>query len=217
MRKPLFFAFVSMVLTVCGWAQAQQENAAPAMQEQQHVRQQQASGAVEPSEPIEVIVRGEKPSPAWTQTRTFTGTRFWRLDPGEQSFQVWYTGRFKHDGNSGENTHLWQIEYMVSELKGLQLDVYFNYAKDPAQGFHIEGAQIETRIAPWDYGSVWGNPALYLEWHPKTRGPNRGEARLLLGGSLGRFWSRRARATTWTGRRRTCSSCSRSVTAERKT
>ena len=141
--------------------------------------------APEPTqEPIEVTV-GDTRSPSWTQSRSFTGTRFWRLDKGEQEFEAWYTGRFKHDGVDGQERHLWQLEYMVSLIRGVQLDVYFNYVKDAGDDPHIEGAQIETRIAPWDYGKVFGNPALYLEWHPQTRGPNRGEVRLLLGGQLG--------------------------------
>jgi hypothetical protein len=133
----------------------------------------------------EVVVEGGPRSPSWTQSRTFTGTRFWRLDPGQQEFEVWYTGRLHKDGDVEVNRHLWQIEYMVSLIRGVQLDVYANYQYDAQGGPHIEGAQIETRIAPWRYGQIFGNPTLYLEWHPRNRDANRGEVRLLFGGQLG--------------------------------
>jgi hypothetical protein len=167
---------VLLSLLWSGSALAQQESA--------------AAGAAPPRpDPIEeVTVQGPPPtphkSPTWTVYRSFTNTRFWRLDKGQQAFEGWYTGRFKHDGQKGDNTHLYQVEYMYSPVRGLQLDLYFNYKKDKDEGAHIEGWQIEARIAPWDYGKVWGNPTLYLEAHPQTRGPNRAEARLLLGGEL---------------------------------
>ena len=161
------------VASWCGLSLAQQESAVTG------IRPPDAT-----PEPIEVTVSAEPRSPTWTQSRSFTGTRFWRLDKGEQEFEAWYTARFKHDGVPGQERHLWQLEYMVSLIKGVQLDVYFNYVKETGDDPHVEGAQIETRIAPWDYGRIFGNPALYLEWHPQTRGPNRGEVRLLFGGQL---------------------------------
>src|SRR5260370_39492205 len=34
------------------------------------------------------------------------------------------------------------------------------------------------------YGQIWGNPTLYLEWHPRHNAPDRAEGRVLLGGTL---------------------------------
>jgi hypothetical protein len=135
--------------------------------------------------PIDVEVEGERKSPAWSQSRTYSTTRMWRLDPGEQSGQIWYTLRLKKDGVSGKNPSLWQLEYEVGVVKGLQFDAYFNYGYDKDEGPHIEGASLETRIAPWDYGQIWGNPVLYLEFKGQTRAADRAEARILLGGELG--------------------------------
>ena len=138
------------------------------------------------AQPSEIVVAGEgERSPAWTQSRTFAATRFWRLDRGQQEFELWYSVRARKDGVDGDTRHLWQVEYMVSLIRGVQLDVYANYQYDKQNGPHLEGAQIETRIAPWNYGDLFGNPVLYLEWHPQTRDANRGEARLLFGGNLG--------------------------------
>ena len=154
-------------------ARAQQESAAAAMPRPEP----------EPKA-IEVTVPGAPRSPSWTQGRTFGATRVWLLDPGEQEAEAWYSARVNHNGVAGDVEHLWQIEYMIGVAPHVQLDVYFNYAHD-SEGFHIEGAQIEGRFSlAKRYGDIWGNPALYVEWHPQTRGPNRGELRLLIGGQI---------------------------------
>jgi hypothetical protein len=156
-----------------GSAFAQQESAAAAMPRPEP-----------PAKPVEITVVGEPKSPTWTQGRSFAATRVWLLDPGEQEFELWYSTRISHNGTSGDNPQLWQIEYMKGVAPHVQLDVYFNYQHDDT-GFHIEGAQIEGRFSlARHYGETWGNPALYLEWHPQTRGPNRGEVRLLIGGQI---------------------------------
>jgi hypothetical protein len=176
--SPTRFAPIAALLAVLmvpqGVARAQQES---------------ASVALPPPEPrpgpIEVTVKGTPRSPPWTQGRAWNSTRFWLLDPGEMEVEVWYSTRINHNGERGDVQHLWQVEYMVGVLPHVQLDVYFNYAHDKDGGFHIEGAQIEGRFSlARRYGEIWGNPALYLEWHPQTRGPNRAEVRILLGGQL---------------------------------
>ncbi|MGZ3419768.1 MAG: hypothetical protein ACXVEE_17975 [Polyangiales bacterium] len=154
-----------------------------------HAQQESAAAGVQPEpqgapQQLEVKGDGER-SPSWTQTRSFAATRFWRLDKGEQEVELWWSARLHKDGEDPAiNRHLFQIEYMVSLVKGLQLDVYANYEYEVGKGTRIEGAQIEARIAPWDYGKIFANPVLYLEWHPQNRDANRGEARLLLGGEI---------------------------------
>jgi hypothetical protein len=176
-RKQLLSA-AAAVLAATEWvlpARAQQESAAAAMPRPASTQ-----------EPIEVTVQGAPPrSPAWTQSRSFGATRFWLLDPGEQEAEAWYSARIAHNGVRGDDEHLWQLEYMIGVAPRVQLDVYFNLAAGGGESLHIEGAQIETRIAlARRYGEIFGNPALYLEWHPQTNGPNRAEVRFLLGGEL---------------------------------
>jgi hypothetical protein len=177
MNARLSLLLAGAALTMTPAVMAQQESAATVMNE--------------PTEPPAagntVVVEGgpNAPSPHWTQTRSFAATRFWLLDPWRQSVEAWYTVAAHHDGED-VTKHLWQIEYMVSPFRGFQLDVYFNYVKETGDDAHVEGAQIEGRFAPWRYGEVFLNPTLYLEWHPQTRGPNRGEVRLLLGGEITR-------------------------------
>jgi len=173
MRPRWMAALLALCELSASEASAQQEHAAAAMPD-----------AEPASRPNEVSVVGAPRSPAWTQGRTWGTTRFWLLDPGEQEAEAWYSARLRHNGVSGDNEELWQLEYMIGVAPHVQMDVYFNYANDPS-GAHIEGAQIEGRFAlARHYGEIWANPVLYLEWHPQTRGPNRGEARVLLGGQL---------------------------------
>lgn len=132
----------------------------------------------------EVEVHGEGKSPAWTQTRSFAATRFWRLDAKEQEVQIWYYVRAQKDGDPDFTRHVWQVEYMVSPFKGLQLDFYANYKAETGKGHKVDGAQFEARIAPWNYGQVFLNPTLYLELYPRYQDSTRGEVRLLLGGEI---------------------------------
>ncbi|MEO7097238.1 MAG: hypothetical protein ABI175_28515 [Polyangiales bacterium] len=136
------------------------------------------------TDPNEVVVQGAARSPSFTQSRQFSTTRFWLLDPGKQSIEAWYSSRIDKDGEKNTTKHLWQLEYAYSPFRGLQVDLYFNYQWDKAQKYHVEGAQLEARIAPFRYGEVFLNPVLYVEWHPRNRDVNRGELRLLLGGEI---------------------------------
>jgi hypothetical protein len=176
-------ALVTVGLAHATPAAAQQESSAAGMTDLE-----------EPSrKPTEVTILGRRPptdwterlSPEWTQTRGFAGTRFWLLDPGKMELEAWYTADVDNNGVKGDLEHLWQLEFMMGVVPHVQLDVYFNYAAGTTDGPHIEGAQIEGRFSlARHYGDIFANPTLYVEWHPQTDGPNRGEVRLLLGGQL---------------------------------
>jgi hypothetical protein len=130
----------------------------------------------------EVLVRGA-PSPEWTQDRNFTGTRFWALDPGRIELESWWRGYYpRHAGPD----HLFQEEIEIGLYPHIQLDVYGNFQKlheDPH--VTVEGAQIEARItASEHYGEIFGNPALYIEWHPRHDAADHVEIRLLFGGEI---------------------------------
>jgi hypothetical protein len=119
------------------------------------------------------------PSPEFTQDRVLPGTRFWLLDPGHKEVQFWYrpeVSRAAHD-----TSHLMQLEVEVGLVPHVQLDVYENVIKEPGRDFQHEGNQIEARIAAADYGRIWANPVLYLEWHPRDA-EDKVEIRALLGG-----------------------------------
>ena len=149
-----------------------------------------------PGSPYQSIVRAHKPSPVWTQDRNFTSTRFWLLDPGHVEFETWLRTRVAHEFVDATGTKsrapaelLFQNEVEIGLFPHLQLDIYenltFNVEDDGHRGVQQEGNQIELRVAiPSYYGQIFGNPVVYLEWHPRHNDADRAEIRLLLGGAL---------------------------------
>jgi hypothetical protein len=144
-----------------------------------------------PSSGYRAVVRAHRPSPAWTQDRSFTSTRFWLLDPGSFEVETWLRTRVYSNGSPYEIRMQHEIE--IGVWPHVQIDLYenmeFNVGDDGKRGIQQEGNQIEARIAiPSYYGQIFGNPVIYLEWHPRHNNPDRAEVRLLLGGAPTRWF-----------------------------
>lgn len=136
-------------------------------------------GAAAPQ--YETRVLSFQPSPEVTQSRLFASTRFWRLDPGAYEVETWWRVRKTAEGTE----HLFQAEVEIGLTPHLQLDLYENLQLLPGQSLAQEGNQLEARYSfASRYGETWGNPTLYLEWHPRHGAPDRAELRLLVGGAL---------------------------------
>lgn len=142
-----------------------------------------AAEAQLPREPsYEATVHDDRPSPEKTQTRQFTGTRFWLLDPGRYEVEVWWDAKHKRDGSL---EGLLQAEVEIGLAPHLQLDLYQNFSTGSGD-FGVEGNQIELRYALGrHFNEIPLNPVIYLEWHPRNHAQDRAEARLLLGGDAG--------------------------------
>lgn len=141
------------------------------------------------------VVRAHRPSPTWTQDRSFTSTRFWLLDPGTFEVETWLRTRIPHsiDGVRAPAELLMQHEIEIGVWPHVQIDLYenitFNVEDDGVRRAQQEGNQIEARIAiPSYYGQMFANPVIYLEWHPRHGEPDRAELRLLLGGAPKRWF-----------------------------
>src|SRR5579871_3610192 len=82
--------------------------------------------------PYQSTVKAHRPSPSWTQDRSFTSTRFWLLDPGSYEAQLWFRTRIPHQigGTRGPADLLMQAEVEVGLVPHLQLDVYENLTFD---------------------------------------------------------------------------------------
>ncbi|MBI5481265.1 MAG: hypothetical protein HY906_20570 [Deltaproteobacteria bacterium] len=126
-------------------------------------------------------------SPMWTQDRNFLGTRLWKRDRGTYGLGFWYRPEFYRDRPS---KHRFQLELEIGLTQRLQLDIYENvtFNKDGPDGgrtFSHQGIALELRIAiPKRYGTIWGNPVVYLEYVSNHDAPDKAEAKLLLGGEL---------------------------------
>jgi hypothetical protein len=148
-----------------------------------------------PASGYRAVVRAHPPSPPWTQDRSFTSSRFWLLDPGSFEVEMWLRTRFPHEVNGvrGLAEILWQHEIEMGVWPHVQIDLYenldINVGEDGKRTVTQEGNQIEARIAiPSYYGQYFGNPVIYLEWHPRHNQPDRAEVRLLLGGAPTRWF-----------------------------
>jgi hypothetical protein len=140
--------------------------------------------------PYRSTVRPRPPSPAWTQDRSFTSTRFWLLDPGNFEVETWLRTRIfpSVNGVRPPAEVLWQHEIEIGVWPHIQIDLYenlnINQGDDGKRTLTQEGNQLEARIAiPSYYGQYFGNPVIYLEWHPRHGDPDRAEIRFLLGGA----------------------------------
>ncbi|HEX7878752.1 MAG TPA: hypothetical protein VF720_05050 [Candidatus Eisenbacteria bacterium] len=125
--------------------------------------------------------------PRWTATRRFTTTRTYVIPPGKAEFEFWVRPTFKNDGTV-EMRSLWELEFGLPHR--FQLDLYLrtDQVLDPGGEPASHGQQIEVRWALADWGKIWGNPTLYLEWVNLYDSPDKIEPKLLLGGQLAEGW-----------------------------
>jgi hypothetical protein len=144
-------------------------------------------------EPYETRVTTFKKSPGFTQDREFVTTRFWRLDPGSMTVELWANGQLggTNADPSGDSTSLFQLEFEVGLVPHIQLDIYSNWEVQDVNG-HTgitnpgkTGLAAEIRYAiPDYYGQVFANPTLYFELTSQYYDSPRAEFRLLLGGEV---------------------------------
>ena len=144
-----------------------------------------------------VNVVGERPSdlreedrvgsygqPRWTATRRFPNTRVYVIPEGKLEGELWFIPRFLKDGRTN-GRYLAEIEYGLPNR--FQIDVYYRLDIDDS-GKGQNGAQLEGRWALADWGKIWGNPTLYLEYVAHEFDPDAIEGKILLGDELAQRW-----------------------------
>ncbi len=205
MKRSFAYAAASLVLALSPAAHAQLDvPPEPPDQPQQPppAQQQKPPPTVVPPVPPPPLPPGQRPedidsgpyrsvvhaSPQWTQDRSFTSTRFWRLDPGTYEVETWLRTRIQHEFNGSREPAelLFQNEIEIGLTKHLQIDIYenltFNVEDDGKRGIQQEGVQLEARISLGSYyNQYFLNPVLYLEYHPRHNDADRAEVRILLG------------------------------------
>jgi hypothetical protein len=131
---------------------------------------------------------GKYSQPRWTAERLFPGTRSYVIAEKDLQSEFWVTGKTLNNGGGTEYIFQQEIEYGI--FTHLQLDFYINEILPAGSGttFQLEGAQFELRWAWADWGKVFLNPTLYLEYHPRYRNPDKTEVRLLLTETLAPKW-----------------------------
>lgn len=126
---------------------------------------------------------GSYRQPRWTATRRFPTTRIYVVPEGKVEFEAWIRPTWKDDGTV-EMRSLWEMEFGLPHR--FQLDLYLRTDQllDPGGKASQHAQQIEVRWALADWGKIWANPTLYLEWINRYDKPDKIEPKLLLGGQL---------------------------------
>ena len=131
---------------------------------------------------------GEYQQPKWTDRRRFLGVRLYVAPPGAATFEFWFEGKVRSNGEPVRLRSMFEGSFGLGHR--LQLDLYLRTQSDGADVVRLESERVELRYALADWGVLWGNPTLYLEYILPTAGPHKAEVKVLLGGALSKrlFW-----------------------------
>jgi hypothetical protein len=126
---------------------------------------------------------GEYEQPRWT-TRRFSASRVYVNPPGLGEFNYFFTPEFALS-EPGEAEIGSEYELEIGLGHRMQFDLYLVTAKTGWDGaYSVTGEKLEFRYAFADWGELWGNPTVYLEWAHNHNSPSAIEPKLLLGGEL---------------------------------
>ena len=131
---------------------------------------------------------GPYKQPRWTARRLFTSTRIYVRPAGQANFEWWYTPKFdSEDFSASVFNAQYEMEFGLGH--GLQLDLYAVTEQNGMEGpLVLSEEKIELRYALADWGEIWGNPTLYVEYVNVNQGSPKLEGKLLLGGTLAERW-----------------------------
>lgn len=127
---------------------------------------------------------GSYGQPRWTAHRRFVGTRVYVSPAGQIDFEQWFRWKDKKD-EPDELVAQSELEFGLGHR--LQLDVYLITRQTDDEPTKVDNA-LELRYAFADWGKIWGNPTLYLEWKSQDSDPDVIETKLLLGGNIAPGW-----------------------------
>lgn len=104
---------------------------------------------------------GPYSQPEWTEHRRFANTRVYvQQEPWSLGFEQWWRARTYDDA---QPYHRFLEELELGLPYRFQLDFYYNWAHDEG-GTRFDEAAIELRWALADWGKIFGNPTLYIEY-----------------------------------------------------
>jgi hypothetical protein len=167
------------------WLAASGSFAQSASEPAEHLPSWQVAGetvTVIGKEPLrEEDLIGPYGQPRWTARRRFGETRIYVIPEGDVEFEYWLVPKLKRDGEETEIEQ--QLEVEIGLPRRFQLDLYAVAHKEGNTGtLAFDETKVELRWAFADWGRLWGNPAVYLEWKALSDEPDHVEGKLLLGG-----------------------------------
>ena len=127
---------------------------------------------------------GSYKQPRWTAQRRFPTTRMYVVPEGKVEFEWWcrYTAPFADPGREREVRSYYEMEFGLGHR--LQFDVYLVTQQEGMRAMELKREQAELRYALADWGKIWGNPTLYLEWQHRHDENDRLEGKILIGGQI---------------------------------
>jgi hypothetical protein len=127
---------------------------------------------------------GDYGQPRWTATRRFPTTRMYVIPRGKVEAEYWmrFTAPFEHVGAEREIRSYYELGMGIGHR--LQLDVYMVTQQEGQGPIALERQMFELRYALADWGKLWGNPTLYVEYQLRNGANDWLEGKLLLGGEV---------------------------------
>lgn len=134
---------------------------------------------------------GNYGQPRWTAIRRFPTTRIYVIPAGKAEFEWWlrYTFPVKNATSEREIRTYYEIGFGLGHR--FQLDLYLVTQQEghgQESALQLARGQVEIRYALADWGKIWGNPTLYLEWQHRNEGHDWIEPKILLGGAIAPGW-----------------------------
>jgi len=129
---------------------------------------------------------GPYAAPRWTTRRVFPTTRVYVIPPGQFEIEHWTRVKVPDEGQTEVET---QYEFELGLPHRFQIDVYAVTSKTGSEGdLDWKEQKFELRHALADWGELWMNPTLYLEYVERNAESDKVEAKLLLGDQLAPGW-----------------------------
>jgi len=129
---------------------------------------------------------GDYAQPRWTADRLFGETRVYVIPKGKVEFEYWSVPETSRDGSTTTETQ-YEVEFGLPGR--IQIDLYAVSHKTGIDGpLAFDEQKAELRWALADWGKIWGNPTIYLEWKGQDQAPDHFEGKLLLGGTIASGW-----------------------------
>lgn len=138
---------------------------------------------------VEEELIGSYFQPRWTAHRRFAGTRIFVLPEKEIDAEFWAIAKIKKHDEGEKYFTQWEIEFGLPHR--FQLDLYFITRTEHQKGEDTKTYSDfapEIRYALGNWGELWGNPTLYLEYKFQESAPDVVETKLLFGGEITSRW-----------------------------
>jgi len=129
---------------------------------------------------------GSYGQPRWTAKRLFPTTRVYVVPEGKLELEHWTRVKVPKEGQSTVET---QYEVEIGLPHRFQIDLYYVTSKTGSEGeLDVAEQKYEVRYALADWGELWMNPTLYLEYVSRDAEADVVEYKLLLGDELAEGW-----------------------------